>query len=145
MNATDKTVEARRKFVNAFNSTMVKIWKERIILLGVIDSGALYRSVVETKLIQNEDASQVMFEQEFLTYGLWQDYGTGRETPRGNPGDIGRPKVRKARRWLIPKYYASVMNLREFFCESLSLQYLAMISNALSDRTLRAQAIQNPK
>lgn len=35
-------VEARRKYVRAFNATMVKIWREQISLLGVIDTGALY-------------------------------------------------------------------------------------------------------
>ena len=31
-----------------------------------------------------------------VTGFLWQDYGTGKETPRGNPGDIGRAKKRQS-------------------------------------------------
>ena len=47
MNGTPKnSVEERRKYVRAFNATMVKIWREQIALLGVIDTGALYRSTV---------------------------------------------------------------------------------------------------
>ena len=71
---------------------------------------------------------------------IFQNYGTGKETPRGNPGDIGRSKVRQARRWFDKKYYGSVMNLRDFLGESLSQQYIGIVSNALSDRDLRASA-----
>ena len=39
MSGTDnQQLEARRKYVRAFNATMVKIWREQIALLGVIDS-----------------------------------------------------------------------------------------------------------
>ena len=41
--------------------------------------------------------SEVHLSQALLEYGLWQDYGTGKEVPRRNSGDLGRPKVRKER------------------------------------------------
>lgn len=34
----------REKFVTAFNETMLKIWKEQMTLLDVIDTGALLTS-----------------------------------------------------------------------------------------------------
>ena len=46
----DKQLEERRKYVTAFNSTMVKIWREQINLLGVIDTGALYRSTMAVRM-----------------------------------------------------------------------------------------------
>ena len=46
----DKQLEERRKYVTAFNSTMVKIWREQISLLGVIDTGALYRSTMAVRM-----------------------------------------------------------------------------------------------
>ena len=46
----DKQLEERRKYVTAFNSTMVKIWREQISLLGVIDTGALYRSTIAVRM-----------------------------------------------------------------------------------------------
>lgn len=137
MNGSQQKEAERRKFFTAFNSTMIKIWKERIALLGVMDTGALYRSVMATQFSLSPDASEAAFSQEFRTYGLWQNYGTGREVARGNPGDIGRPKVRKARRWFDIKYFASVMNLRDFVADNLGRQYLAMMSNALSDKAMR--------
>ena len=98
-NLEKTSVEARRKFVSAFNDTMVRIWRERISLLKVVDSGLLYKSLLGTKTDIGKDANEFQLEQQFVTYGIFQNYGTGKETPRGNPGDIGRAKVRKARRW----------------------------------------------
>lgn len=136
-NNPDKRIEQRAKFVDAFNDTMVRIWKEKIVSLGVISTGNLYRSVAGLYARKNQEVTEFTLQQQFLTYGLWQNYGTGRETPRGNPGDIGRAKVRKPRRWFDKKYYSSVMNMRDFFCDSLALQGLDMISNALSDSSIR--------
>ena len=42
--AEQKAYSEREKFVMAFNDTMLKIWKEQMTLLGVIDTGALLAS-----------------------------------------------------------------------------------------------------
>lgn len=94
-----QVIEERQKYVSAFNDTMIKIWKEQITLLGVIDSGALLRSPMSVGLSADGKFFQVKLSQAFLEYGLWQDYGTGAETPRENSGDIGRVKKRQRRRW----------------------------------------------
>lgn len=131
--------EERRKYVTAFNSTMIKIWRERIALLKVVDTGALYRSTISVGLSMDGKVSTVTLSQAFNTYGLFQDYGTGREVPVGNPGDIGRDKVRQRRKWFSTKYYASVMNLKEFFADNLGRDFTGIIANALNDKTFRAQ------
>lgn len=74
---------------------------------------------------------EVSLSQAFLEYGLWQDYGTGRETPRGNSGDLGRTKIRQRRRWFSRKYYASVMNIKEFFADNLGKEYQGIIADYL--------------
>lgn len=131
-NGNDQTaIIERRRFVSAFNDTMVKIWKERLALLGIVDTGALYRSVAGPLMVINQDVSVVELGQKFLTYGLYVNYGHGREVFRGNPGDIGRPKVRKETGWFDVKYMASVHNLREFFTDSLAKEYLGIIMNIL--------------
>jgi len=66
------------------------------------------------KSVECKTCLTIAEREQIMQYGLWQDYGTGRETPRGNSGDIGRPKKRKRRRWFSRKYYASVMRLKEF-------------------------------
>ena len=124
--------QEREKFVTAFNDTMLRIWQEQITLLGVIDTGALLASPKSLPVRADGRFFEVGLSQSFLEYGLWQDYGTGRETPRGNPGDLGRAKKRKRRRWFSRKYYASVMRLKEFYEENVGKTFCGILSSALS-------------
>lgn len=138
MSGTDKAqLEARRKYVRAFNATMVKIWREQIALLGVIDTGALYRSTVGVSLTADGKFIDITLSQAFNTYGLFVDYGTGSNTPRGNSGDIGRENKRKRKRWFSRKYFASVMNIQEFYADSLGQEFCRAISNALTPDIMR--------
>lgn len=132
--ADDKLLEERRKYITAFNSTMIKIWREQITLLGVIDTGALYRSTLAVSMNADGKFTSVTLEQSFRTYGLFVDYGTGSNTPRGNPGDLGEgfTNKRHRRRWFSRKYFASVMNIREFFADNLGKDMAQTISNALT-------------
>ena len=122
----------REKFVTAFNDTMIKIWQEQITLLGVIDTGALLASPKAIAMRADGRFFEVSLSQAFLEYGLWQDYGTGRETPRGNSGDIGRTKVRQRRKWFSRKYYASVMNIKEFYETNIGKAFTGILCSALS-------------
>ena len=89
----------------------------------------------------------ITLSQAFNTYGLFVDYGTGRNTPRGNHGDIGKANgrlspsgafVRKNRkRWFTRKYFASVMNIQEFYADSLGQEFCRAISNALNPDLMR--------
>ena len=124
--------QEREKFVTAFNDTMLRIWQEQITLLGVIDTGALLASPKSLPVRADGRFFEVGLSQSFLEYGLWQDYGTGRETPRGNLGDLGRAKKRKRRRWFSRKYYASVMRLKEFYEENVGKTFCGILSSALS-------------
>lgn len=122
----------REKFVRAFNSTMVAIWKEQITLLGVIDTGALFRSVTAIGLSYDSKFTSVTLTQSLRHYGLFVDYGTGSNTRRGNPDDIGRPNPRRRKRWFSRKHFASVMNLREFYADNLGRDVAQVVSNSLS-------------
>ena len=121
--------DARQKYILAFNATMLEIWKERITLLEVIDTGLLLRSPLALPVKADGRFFEVTLSQAFLEYGLWQDYGVGRETPRGNSGDIGRRKVRKRRPWFSKKYYASVLNLRDFLGENIGQEFQGIIAD----------------
>ena len=133
--------DEREKYVMAFNDTMLKIWQEQITLLGVIDTHSLLRSPTALPVRTDGRFFEVGLSQAFLEYGLWQDYGTGRETPRGNTGDIGREKVRGRRRWFSRKYYASVMNIKEFFADNLGKEYQGILSDIFDDKGLRKQNV----
>ena len=132
-------INERAKYVRAFNDTMVRIWREQINLLGVIDTGALYRSTMGVRMTADGKFTQITLEQSFNAYGIFVDYGTGSNTPRGNSGDLGDGYVnrRKRRRWFSRKYYASVMNIQEFYADSLGQEFCRAISNALNPDIMR--------
>ena len=134
---SDKAFQERQKYVQAFNSTMIKIWREQIALLGVVDTGALYHSTVAVSMNADGKYTSISLEQSFNLYGLYADYGVGSNTPRGNPGDLGRDNKRKRRRWFSRKYFASVMNIREFFADNLGKELADTVSNALSPDVAR--------
>lgn len=125
-------IESRRRYVDAFNSTLVKIWQEKLALLKIIDTGALFRSFATAYAIHDSEVTQVMMHLEFHEYGTYADRGTGRETPRGNPGDIGRAKVRRPRPWINKKYYASLYNLRDFYIQSLNQSVVAIFTHTFT-------------
>lgn len=129
--------QEREKYVLAFNDTMLKIWQEQITLLDVIDTRQLLASPKALPVRADGRFFEVGLSQMFLEYGLWQDYGTGRETPRGNSGDIGRVKKRKRRRWFSRKYYSSVMNIRDFFADNLGKEFQGIIANSFDDKIFR--------
>lgn len=133
----EQALKERQKYVAAFNDTMIKIWKERITLLDVIDTKTLLNSPISLGYKADGKLVDVHLTQAFREYGLWQDYGTGRETPRGNPGDIGRAKVRQRRRWFSIKYYASFMNIKEFYADNLGKEFIGIINEALNDYNFR--------
>ena len=138
-NREQQAQDEREKYVMAFNDTMLKIWQEQITLLGVIDTHLLLRSPIALPVRTDGRFFEVGLSQAFLEYGLWQDYGTGRETPRGNSGDLGHEKVRGRRRWFSRKYYASVMNIKEFFADNLGRQYQGILSDIFNDKRLRGR------
>ena len=118
--AGQRAFSEREKFVSAFNETMLKIWKEQMTLLDVIDTGALLASPKALPIRADGQFIELGLSQSFLEYGLWQNFGTGKETPRGNKGDMGRKKVRQKKPWFSRKYYASVMNLRDFLADNMA-------------------------
>lgn len=140
-----QVVAERAKYVGAFNDTMIRIWQERILLLDVYDhdrkSGAphLVDSMVALRCDHDDKIITVTLSQGFNEYGVWQDLGTGRQTPIGNSGDNGVGNTRLRRRWFSIKYYSSFMRLKEFFCDSLGKDFLTIIGNSLNEQEFRKQ------
>lgn len=140
MNGNNTNPEQERaKYVRAFNATMIKIWREQQTLLGTIDTGALYRSTVAVGMTADGKFTTVTLSQSFRTYGIFVDYGTGSNTPRGNSGDLGAgfTNKRKRKRWFSRKYFASVMNIQEFFADNLGRDCCLAIANALNPDLMR--------
>lgn len=135
--AEQRAFSEREKFVTAFNETMLKIWKEQMTLLDVIDTGALLASPKSLPLRADGRLMELGLSQSFLEYGLWQNFGTGKEIPRGNNGDIGRERKRKKKPWFSRKYYASVMNLRDFLADNMAKEFVGVVAQSLDDKYLR--------
>lgn len=144
MNGNNANPEQERaKYVRAFNSTMIKIWREQQTLLGAVDTGALYRSTVSVGMTADGKFTSVTLSQSFRTYGIFVDYGTGRNTPRGNSGDlgVGFTNRRRRKRWFSRKYFASVMNIQEFFADNLGRDCCLAIANALNPDLMRRSVL----
>lgn len=135
--AEQQAFSEREKFVSAFNETMLKIWKEQMTLLDVIDTGALLASPKSLPIRADGQFIELGLSQSFLEYGLWQNFGTGKETPRRNKGDMGRKKVRQKKPWFSRKYYASVMNLRDFLADNMAKEFVGVVAQSLDDKYLR--------
>jgi hypothetical protein len=135
--AEQRAFSEREKFVTAFNETMLKIWKEQMTLLDVIDTGALLASPKSLPLRADGRFMELGLSQSFLEYGLWQNFGTGKEIPRGNNGDIGRERKRKKKPWFSRKYYASVMNLRDFLADNMAKEFVGVVAQSLDGKYLR--------
>ena len=106
-------------------------------MLDVIDTGALLDSVAGIRCDHDGKVTVVTLEQQFLEYGLFQEYGTGREVPRGNSGDIGHEKVRERKPWMSKKLFASVMKLKEMFADSMGREFCGIVADALNDKKMR--------
>lgn len=131
-------VQVRERYVERWNVTMVDIWKEKIQKLGIVDTGALYNSVMYLPVTADGTFTELSIVHEFNMYGIYQDRGTGREKPKGNPGDIGlttksgKPrKFREERPWMYRKYVASMFNIRDFIADSIGTQFIGVIQQAV--------------
>lgn len=122
---------------------MIDIWAERIYALNIMDTGALWRSLLELPVRADGRFYDITLSQNFLEYGLWQDLGVGRELRHGDYvhnkeyiEEHGRKRERRP--WFSVKYYSSVMNLRDFMAESLGDEFKSMFCAALdSDNAKR--------
>lgn len=127
--------EQRRRYLAAYNTTMVDIWRDAVRKLGIFDTGTLASAPADTTPVRmNADVTEAEITHKVRLYGLFVNFGVGRNTPIGNPGDIGRDNPRKRRRWFSPKLWSSYNRLSDFFAESIGQDAVNSICNALSRR-----------
>lgn len=141
-----QTIEERQKYVEAWNTTMTKIWQERIRKLGVYemprrkyrrDEPHLFDELRYFPVKHDGTYMQLTLHFSFPEYGIFQDLGVGREKYRGNPGDIGETtragherKIRERRKWFSTKWYASVMNMRDFMARSIGKSFVGICATS---------------
>lgn len=135
-------LEIRRKYIEGWNKTMVRIWKDSIRFYDVRDTGRLLESPVALQLHTDGRIARIHFTHQFLEYGIWQNYGVGRELKHGdfehNSSYIEEHGRKRERRpWFSFKYYSSVMNLRDFMGLNLADQFRSLFADALDIDNLR--------
>ena len=147
------TIEERQKYVEAWNTTMTQIWQERIIKLGVFEAPRrkqragqphLLDSLMYFPVKHDDTYMELALHFTFPEYGIFQDRGTGREKALGNTGDIGEVtkagkarKLREVRPWFSIKYYASIMNMKDFMALSLQEQFVGILSTTFDNLNLK--------
>lgn len=129
-------IEQRKKFVEAWNNTMIDMWQDRIYKLKVIDTGALWRSALQLPVMADGRFYEISLSQEFLEYGIWQNFGTGRNVAIGNThkaDNDGWENKREVRRWFSKPYYSSVLNLRDFMADSVGQEFVGLFADLDAD------------
>ena len=96
---------------------MVEIWRDRMDLLGVHDTGALRRSVQEGQLSLGDARADMAFK--FLEYGIYVDLGVG----NGYRHEHHLGKARERRPWFNKSWYISVEILKSHLASILGEQF----------------------
>ena len=81
------SAEDRERYMRAWAEKMVEIWRERIIRLGVYDTGLLHEKFTET--VRGDIGTDMhVIMHKFMMYGIYQDVGVGRGYTPDNGGQL---------------------------------------------------------
>lgn len=133
-----KKTDSVQEYSKGWYDKMVIIWRDRMDMLGIHDTGALRSSIEKGKFSMDEDGGAMAFH--YLEYGIYVDLGTGNGYYRGNPGDLhfldptyrlehklGAPRKRKP--WFNKSWYISVLVLKEKLADVLGEQFSGLFDN----------------
>ena len=133
-----KKTDSVQEYSKGWYDKMVMIWRDRMDMLGIHDTGALRSSIEKGKFSMDEDGGAMAFH--YLEYGIYVDLGTGNGYYRGNPGDLhfldptyrlehelGQPRKRKP--WFNKSWYISVLVLKEKLADVLGEQFSGLFDN----------------
>lgn len=129
-------------YISAWRDKMVEIWRDRLDLLGVHDTGALRRSVQEGQFSVGDTRADLAFR--FLDYGIYVDLGVGNGYRHDNGGNLeflgavyrhehrlGKPRERRP--WFNKSWYISVEILKSHLASILGDQFSGAF-DTLTDR-----------
>ena len=117
----------KQAYYEAWAQMMVSIWQDKIISLGVRDTGELLASFEKETVIQsNGDIGKIVFS--YLYYGRMRDMGVGRGVPMGEvEGSNRRPAP-----WYNKAFFRSVKVLTEKMAELYGEQFQNIIHETLT-------------
>lgn len=130
--------QEQEQWVREWYDMMGRIWRDRLDLLGVFDTGALRSRVGGATLLM--DGLDLTATFQFLEYGIYVDAGTGNGYKRGNGGNLEildsiyrhehkMGKMREKKPWFSPSWYISVNVLKEKMADFIGEQFVGAFDN----------------
>ena len=139
---TDRVTDSIREYAQGWQDKMIEIWRDRLDLLGVRDTGALRASVQKGHFDMGDAGGAMAFR--YLQYGIYVDLGVGNGYRRDNGGDLEilnptyrlehkMGKKRERRLWFSRSWYISTMVLKDKLADVIG-QDFAGLFDTLTDR-----------
>lgn len=132
------TTAGLKQYTRAWQQKMIEIWRDRLDLLQVRHTGALYNSLRPAGNTFDGQQGDITFQ--FLQYGLYVDLGTGNGYRRGNNGNLqflgkeyrqshrlGRKRQKKP--WFSPSWAISIRVLADKIQQTADARFIAMLDN----------------
>lgn len=161
-NRPKATAEDRLKYQEAWASTMIDIWREKIERLHVIDTHTLHQQITDNVITASDAMTNI--QHKFMEYGIYQDVGTGNGYKKGNAGNLdildwryreehrldvprksgskgggryssGEPRY--PREWFSRSYYASVMVLKEQMAYMYGEEFCGLLVDKIEEANRR--------
>ena len=136
--AQSRRTEHIGDYAQGWQDKMVDIWRDRIDLLRVRDTGALRASIGKGHFSFGEAGGSMSFQ--YLEYGIFVDLGVGNGYRRGNGGDLaflapsyrlehnlGQPRERRP--WFNRSWYISLMVLKDKLADVIGERFAGMFDN----------------
>lgn len=131
-----------QRYTAAWYEKMVQIWQDRIMTMGIHDTGALLNSVRGGGLSFKETGSVLSFQ--FLLYGIYVDMGVGNGY---RPGDDGKIHVldpiyrienklgqkREERPWFSRSWYISTQVMKEYMGKIIGEGFAGLFDSLTSN------------
>ena len=133
------TQKAIKEYPKAWHEKMCEIWRDKIDLLGVFDTGALRNSVLPAQLKQDGMTLDLSFH--FLEYGIYVDRGVGNGYKHDNGGDLGflgaayrhehhyHNKIRKKRPWFSTSWRISTEVIKDKMADLMGESFANAFDN----------------
>ncbi len=126
MTGINRTIEAWADIVQEH-------WRYKLNKLNVGQTGSLYDSHKKNVFSVNGTPQKVRFT--FKDYGIYVNYGVGREFSRGNKGDIGFKPKRKEKRWFSGVIFRETHILSRILAKEYGQEGAAIIVDKIRNQS----------
>lgn len=133
----------RKAYIDAWTEMMVNIWRDKMVKLKAVDTGALYSSLSGKTSAKGPDWDVIT--HKFVEYGFYVDAGVGKGYKADNSGDLlfldpsyraehNLGEARKKKRWFSASYSISFRKLMDAMSEIYGEDLLNDLINTLENK-----------